>query len=66
MLSEPGSVLYANKISFTAEELSVVVEALNGAKPIVGRRRDYVFRRVRGDLQLALATAMEDEEDGEG
>lgn len=52
------------KISFTVEELSVVVEALNDAKPIVGRRRASVFHRVRGDLQLALATALEDE-DGE-
>lgn len=52
------------KISFTIEELSAIVEALSHAKPPEGRRRASVFHRVRGDLQLALATALEDE-DGE-
>ena len=53
------------KISFTVEELSAIVEALGNVKPPEGRRRASVFHRVRGDLQLALATALEDE-DGDG
>ena len=46
--------------------ISFTVEAIGRVNAPQGRRRASVFHRVRGDLQLALATAMEDEEDGEG
>ena len=53
-------------ISFTVEELGVLVEAIGRVNAPQGRRRAAAFYRVRGDLQMALATAKEDEEDGEG
>lgn len=53
------------KIQLTLEELSTLNEALRYANPIMSKRRQRIFDRLRSNIRLELALAVEREESGE-
>ena len=50
------------EIRLTLEELSTLNEALRFANPFPAGRRNKVFNKVRDDLRVELALAIEKEE----
>lgn len=50
------------RIALTLEELSTLNEALRYTNPFPAGRRQKVFNKLRGDIRLELAAAVEKEE----
>lgn len=50
------------ELELTLEELSTLNEALRFANPFPAGRRKRVFDKVRGDIRMELALAVEEED----
>ena len=54
--------MYKVKLELTPEEIGTLNEALRFANPFPAGRRKRVFEKVRSDIRMALALAVEEEE----